>query len=149
MIHPTFSPSHIAARVIPAIGRPDFSEHLQSAYRALADCDFRSAMHDAEPILAAAQRRHHELMERAARTTIAPSRVALMQWARERGLSAREAEIVAGLALGHSQADIAGSSGLTLNSVITYRRRAYQKLEVADRRELRALCERMIVLAAP
>jgi LuxR family transcriptional regulator, activator of tox operons len=104
-------------------------------------------MEDAGPTIVAALRRHHELIERASQMVLVPSRSALAQQAREWGLSAREAEVAAGLATGHTQADIARSSGLTLNSVITYRRRAYQKLKVADRLELRALCERMMAPA--
>ncbi len=64
-------------------------------------------------------------------------------------MSEREAQVAAGLAMGHSQSDIAKSSGLALNSVITYRRRAYQKLKVADRLELRAMCEKLIPLGEP
>jgi DNA-binding CsgD family transcriptional regulator len=258
----TESPQHIAARVIPAIGRPDFPERLLSVYRDIADCDLCSAfswdaengprllfaaglhpqipgfalaasrayaqtywrfdsvarhgmihgctglsllrmseadihdadyrrdcyqrggiserltlfdtdstilsvsgyrslargpitseiaqrMEDAAPILVPALRRHNELLERAAHVVLVPSRGVLLQRAREWGLSAREAEVAAGLATGQSQADIAKSSGLALTSVITYRRRAYQKLKVADRLELRALCERMVAPAEP
>lgn len=100
-------------------------------------------MADAGPTLIAALRRHNELIDRATQSEFSPSRGDLLEWARECGLSAREAEVAAGLTMGQSQSDIAKSSGLALNSVITYRRRAYQKLKVADRRELRAMCERM------
>lgn len=257
MVRQSQPPSHIAARVIPAIGRPDFPAQMLSVYRELADCDlcsafvwesrgpkllFAAGMHpqsagfalsasrayeqrywqfdstirrrsnglsllrtteteihdsdyrrdcyqsggiserltlfdasgpavsvsgyrtvgrppmtsqavkrveDAAPTLVAALRRHHELTERAAQVVVSPSRGALLQWARECGLSEREAEVAAGLATGQSQLDIASRCGLALNSVITYRRRAYQKLKVADRRELKALCERMVDLATP
>lgn len=259
MLRQTLSPAHIAARVIPAIGRPDFPAQLLSAYRDLADCDLCSAfvwqsrrpkllfaagahpqvsgfalsasrayeqrywqfdamverneasrglsllrttatdirdsdyrrdcyqkggiaerltlldtegsaisvsgyrtlargmttsqalrrMEDAAPTLVAALRRHHELTERASQLVLSPSRDVLLQWARECGLSEREAEVAAGMAAGHSQSDIAQRYGLALNSVITYRRRAYQKLKVADRRELKALCERTIGPAPP
>jgi DNA-binding NarL/FixJ family response regulator len=257
----TESAEHIAARVIPAIGRPEFPERLLCVYRELADCELCSAfawdaehgprllfaaglhqqipgfalaasrayaqtywrfdsvaqhrvvhsstglslsrmsaadIHDADyrrdcyqragiserltlfdtdstntvsvsgyrtlsrgpvtsevtqrieaaaPILVAALRRHSELLERAAHVVVLPSRGVLLQRAREWGLSPREAEVAAGLATGQSQADIAKSSGLALTSVITYRRRAYQKLKVSDRLELRALCERMVAPA--
>lgn len=106
-------------------------------------------MADAGPTLVAALRRHNELIERAAQNELAPSRGDLLEWARECGLSAREAEVAASIAMGQSQSDIAKSTGLGLNSVITYRRRAYQKLQVADRRELRAMCGRMISPADP
>jgi DNA-binding CsgD family transcriptional regulator len=35
--------------------------------------------------------------------------------------------------------------GLSVNSVVTYRRRAYQKLKVTDRRALQALCEQQLM----
>jgi DNA-binding CsgD family transcriptional regulator len=101
-------------------------------------------MADAGPTLLAAVRRHHELLELARQTVLSPSLEAVVQWARKRGLSAREAEVVAGLTLGQTQAEIAGYVGLSVNSVVTYRRRAYQKLKVADRRALQALCERQL-----
>lgn len=106
-------------------------------------------MEEAGPTLVAALRRHYELTAHEPQGVVSTSRNDLSQRAREWGLSAREAEVVAGLATGHSQTEIAMGAGLTLNSVITYRRRAYQKLKVADRQELRALCERMMAPAAP
>jgi DNA-binding CsgD family transcriptional regulator len=108
--------------------------------------DSAHRMEDAAPVLMAALRRHNELMvERAVQS---PSRNNLLLRAREWGLSAREAEIAVGLATGQSQSEIAKNTGLALNSVITYRRRAYQKLKVADRRALRAMCERLVAPAA-
>ncbi|MEI9928104.1 MAG: LuxR C-terminal-related transcriptional regulator [Sphingomonas sp.] len=44
---------------------------------------------------------------------------------------------------GLGQAEIGAEAGLALSSVITYRRRAYRKLGVADRRQLRGLLERL------
>jgi DNA-binding CsgD family transcriptional regulator len=52
------------------------------------------------------------------------------------GLSAREAEISAALILGDTQDEIARRKHLTAASVITYRRRAYAKLGVGNRRDL-------------
>lgn len=144
---PPGPPAQLAARVIPAIGRPEFSSLLLSIYRDLAECELGSAwMAEAGPILAAAVRRHNELMELAHRTVASPSSDAVVQWARKRGLSVREAQVVAGLVSGLTQAEIAESVELSVNSVITYRRRAYQKLKVADRRTLQALCERQLAL---
>jgi len=51
-------------------------------------------------------------------------------------LSEREAAVAAALALGRTQRDISAATGIALSSVITYRRRAYRKLSVNDRREL-------------
>jgi DNA-binding CsgD family transcriptional regulator len=106
-------------------------------------------MKEAGPILIAAVRRHNELVESAAQADAAPSHAELVQRAREWGLSAREAEVAAALATGRTQPEIARRSGLALTSVITYRRRAYQKLQVSDRRELRALCERLLAPGEP
>jgi DNA-binding CsgD family transcriptional regulator len=140
---PAASPAAIASRVIAAIGRSDFPERLHTASRVLAGCDLYSA------VLIAALRRHTELMERKKQIVLSHSRSVLVRQAREWGLSEREAEVAAGLVTGQSQSDIAKAAGLALNSVITYRRRAYQKLKVADRLELRAMCERLIPLAEP
>lgn len=102
-------------------------------------------MTDVGPTLVAALRRHNELVELAQQTVRSPSLDAVVQWARERGLSAREAQVVAGLTLDQTQSQIAGGVGLSINSVITYRRRAYQKLKVADRRALKALCGKQLL----
>jgi DNA-binding CsgD family transcriptional regulator len=153
-MNPPVSPAQLAARVIPAIGRPDFPERLRSVCRELSGCEIGGPLdleavqriEQAGPILVAAIRRHMELLEQATRTVVSPSLDTVLQWARERGLSEREAEVAAGLATGRSQSDIARRFGLSLNSVITYRRRAYQKLGVADRRQLQALCARQLSL---
>ena len=102
-------------------------------------------MVDAGPTLMAALRRHNELVEVARQTVLSPSLDAVVRWARKCGLSAREARVVGGLTVGQTQAEIAGYVGLSVSSVITYRRRAYQKLKVADRRELKALCEQQLM----
>jgi len=136
----------VAARVIAAIGRADFPEQLLAVRRELR---MARKLEEAGPTLAAAIRRHAELMEQREQTVLSHSRSVLLRRAREWGLSEREAEVATGLAMGQSQSDIAKASGLALNSVITYRRRAYQKLKVADRLELRALCDRLIPLVEP
>jgi DNA-binding CsgD family transcriptional regulator len=51
-------------------------------------------------------------------------------------LSEREAAVAAALHLGRTQREISASTGIALSSVITYRRRAYRKLGVRDRRGL-------------
>ena len=146
------SAAQVAARVIPAIGRADFPERLRWAYRELTVGEPRGPigpeaarrMELAGPILEAAIRRHIELLEQATRTVVAPSLEAVLQWARRCGLSERESEVAAGLATGLSQSDIARRFGISLNSVITYRRRAYQKLGVSDRRQLQARCAELL-----
>ncbi|MDV3456497.1 LuxR C-terminal-related transcriptional regulator [Sphingomonas sp. HF-S4] len=62
-------------------------------------------------------------------------------------LSAREAEVAAGLMLGETQEGIAQARLLSPTTIVTYRRRAYGKLGVANRRDLVALHRRLI--AAP
>jgi DNA-binding CsgD family transcriptional regulator len=52
------------------------------------------------------------------------------------GLSIREAEISAAMILGETQDEIATRTDLSHGSVVTYRRRAYGKLGVANRRDL-------------
>lgn len=60
------------------------------------------------------------------------------------GLSPREAEIAAALILGETQERIAAAKQLSITTIITYRRRAYSKLGVADRRDLAALHRRLV-----
>ncbi|PVE47516.1 hypothetical protein DDE23_11805 [Pararhodobacter aggregans] len=57
------------------------------------------------------------------------------------GLSPREAQVARLTAAGEDQPRIAQALGLAPHSVITYRRRAYAKLGVADRHQLRRLLE--------
>jgi DNA-binding CsgD family transcriptional regulator len=51
-------------------------------------------------------------------------------------LSLREREVCSGLLMGMSVKEIARLQGLELSSVITYKRRAYTKLDITDRRAL-------------
>ncbi|EQB30449.1 helix-turn-helix transcriptional regulator [Sphingobium ummariense] len=59
------------------------------------------------------------------------------------GLSAREAEVVAGMILGETQEGIARMKHISPATVVTYRRRAYGKLGVSNRRDLMALHRRL------
>jgi DNA-binding CsgD family transcriptional regulator len=59
------------------------------------------------------------------------------------GLSTREAEILAAMILGETQDEIAHRTHLSHASVVTYRRRAYGKLGVANRRDLLRLHRRL------
>ncbi|TGX54379.1 LuxR family transcriptional regulator [Sphingomonas gei] len=59
------------------------------------------------------------------------------------GLSSREAEISAAMILGETQDEIAARTHLSHSSVVTYRRRAYGKLGVANRRDLVRLHHRL------
>jgi DNA-binding CsgD family transcriptional regulator len=60
------------------------------------------------------------------------------------GLSTREAEISAAMILGETQDEIASRTSLSHGSVVTYRRRAYGKLGVANRRDLLRLHRRLV-----
>lgn len=56
------------------------------------------------------------------------------------GLSERERAVCLGILAGHKTEAIAGALGLSADTVITYRRRAYHKLGIASRGALFALC---------
>lgn len=89
------------------------------------------------PLLVSAIARHLEL----ARGTPGPSETMRQLMTAGPGLTGREAQVAAGLLHGRSQAEIGEEAGLALSSIITYRRRAYRKLGVANRRQLRRLLE--------
>jgi DNA-binding CsgD family transcriptional regulator len=63
------------------------------------------------------------------------------------GLSPREAQVAAGMMLGETQERIAETLGVGRATIITYRRRAYQKLGVSCRRDLVALHRRLVIAA--
>lgn len=52
------------------------------------------------------------------------------------GLTDREAEICAAIAIGQSGSGIASELGISLNTVATHRKRAYAKLEISSQSEL-------------
>ena len=60
------------------------------------------------------------------------------------GLSTREAEISAAMILGETQDEIARRVHLSRDTVVTYRRRAYNKLGIANRRDLLRLHRRLV-----
>ena len=60
------------------------------------------------------------------------------------GLSKREAEVVAGLMTGETHQRIAAATGLSVSTIVTYRLRAYDKLGVANRRDLAALRQKLL-----
>lgn len=73
------------------------------------------------------------------------SEIEIMQSLQEMapGLSTREAEISAAMMLGETHSEIAERKNLSASSVITYRRRAYSKLDLANRRDLMRLHRQM------
>ncbi len=92
------------------------------------------------PVLLAAVARHAEIAA-TDRETDTPSETLRLLLAAGPELTGREAQVAAGLAQGRSQAEIGAESGLAISSVVTYRRRAYRKLGIGDRRQLRQLLE--------
>lgn len=114
---------------------------VANGYRAASDGAFRpgdiARLEELAPLLMAALSRHIELSAcRPGDETPAMVRQTLLS--ANAGLSTREAEVVAGFILGRTQGEIGAETGLTLSSVITYRRRAYCKLGVMDKQELLA-----------
>ncbi|MFV3126509.1 helix-turn-helix transcriptional regulator [Niveispirillum sp. KHB5.9] len=114
---------------------------VANGYRAASDGAFRpgdiARLEALAPVLMASLSRHVELSTcRPGDDT--PSEVQRALLAAEAGLSAREAEVAAGFILGRTQGEIGAETGLTLSSIITYRRRAYCKLGVMDKQELLA-----------
>ena len=87
------------------------------------------------PILLSAVAKHYELALRQ-RGEAPVSDTIRMLISTEAGLSGREAQVAAGLIHGHSQREIGAEMNVALSSVVTYRRRAYQKLGVENRRRL-------------
>lgn len=65
------------------------------------------------------------------------------------GLSTREAEISAAMMLGETQEEIASRKHLSHGSVVTYRRRAYGKLGIENRRALLRLHRRLMAGLPP
>jgi len=55
-------------------------------------------------------------------------------------ISPREAEICAMIVVGHTTQDISAELGISKNTVITHRRRAYEKLGVSNQNELFGKC---------
>jgi len=115
---------------------------LASGYRTRAAGPFAAAdierLERFAPLLTSALRRHVELTGGPAPGGSDLVRALL---AAGHGLTAREAEVVAGLAQGVQQSEIATRAGLALSSIVTYRRRAYRKLGISDRRQLRQLAD--------
>jgi DNA-binding CsgD family transcriptional regulator len=85
-------------------------------------------------------RKHIEVTRRTPFPVGAPAHeIARLLLADGGSLSAREAAVAAAMMLGKTQTEIAHETGVALSSVITYRRRAYRKLGVSNRRDLQTL----------
>lgn len=117
---------------------------LASAYRARRNGGFEAEECDRlekiGPVLMAALAKHLEMLEGPASTLRpSPESVAESLLRSDPMLSRREAEVAGALIAGWTQQDICDRSGISLSSVVTYRKRAYGKLGVASRRELQHL----------
>lgn len=121
------------------------SSYLIAGYRTgargVATPEEKSRVVAAGPTLMAAVERHCELSASQIADQRAECYRAMIEKVKRHGLSEREAHVVAGLADGEGQAEIAARCDVALSSVITYRRRAYRKLKVNNRRQLRDFFE--------
>lgn len=113
----------------------------RSASRGPATLKERNRLAAAGPAMLAAVRRHRELSVLNISDRRAEYGQAMIEKAKSAGLSEREAQVAASLANGAGQEEIAQKWGLAISSVITYRKRAYMKLKVENRRALRAFFE--------
>ncbi|HEY4204836.1 MAG TPA: helix-turn-helix transcriptional regulator [Xanthobacteraceae bacterium] len=98
-----------------------------------------TALHRASPVLAATIARHCQLSLMA--KTPEPQDVGgllrqTFSKAPLSSLTARERDVCANILLGFSSEAIAGELDISLNSVLTYRRRAYQRLGITSQNEL-------------
>ena len=64
-------------------------------------------------------------------------------------LTAREKDVCRRILDGFSSEAIAGELGIALNSVFTYRKRAYEKLGIASQNELFAIALRLMTAPRP
>lgn len=116
--------------VVDLLGPPGMEGFTDEAKRRLVDC---------AGAVASAVQRHFELM----RPSVRPS---LSAWSRQMQrlpglppLSSQEAVVCAHILEGHSNKTIALDEGISVHSVVTYRRRAYSKLNITSLNELFSL----------
>lgn len=88
------------------------------------------------PVVRAAAARHMELVARDSGPDYDTALMKLVE--RWPALSHREAQVAAGVVVGMTAEDIAHRLGIKPTSVITHRQKAYQRLAVANQRELLA-----------
>jgi DNA-binding CsgD family transcriptional regulator len=93
------------------------------------------------PTLLAAAATHDRI--RAGHSGSAPDEHEIVRLLMQHTLSAREAEVCAGLIAGRTHSEIGEAMALSATTIITYRRRAYGKLGVGDRRSLVRLHQAM------
>jgi LuxR family transcriptional regulator, activator of tox operons len=95
------------------------------------------------PVLIAAVTRHRSLITAGTPARQVSGRAAIEGRLADMdlGLTGRERQTVAGILLGRTQQEIAEDLSVAVSTVITYRRRAYQRLGVSDRKALAAWIE--------
>lgn len=130
-----------------SICRTGRSGLIVNAYRLQESGPFPAAEMDhlepIAPVLVAAVGRHARMLREAALPR-APDPMVLADRLRLAGdppLSLREAQVLAALALGWTEAAAAEHLGLGLASVATYRKRGYAKLDLGSRSALRRRAE--------
>ncbi|CAH1654358.1 MAG: helix-turn-helix transcriptional regulator [Chelatococcus sp.] len=112
-----------------------------SVYRGIEHGDFGAREYDAlaphMSTLAAIVERHVELVRsRSSVASVSEIKRIFMQTPLEKPLSEREGEVCARVVAGYSNEAISLDLSVSMHSVVTYRRRAYQKLNVTSQSEL-------------
>jgi DNA-binding CsgD family transcriptional regulator len=132
----------IAGKISVILRRPDDAICL-SLYRDRCEGSFGGEdLHRIDMIkspLAAAFERHLDLKPKREMPTPAQMAASLQDGESGPALSGREAAVCVGVVTGHSNEAIALHLDLSINSVRTYRRRAYAKLQITSQNELFAL----------
>lgn len=129
------------AEALAGLVRSIGSEHFPDAYHAAAQA--LTAVHWRPDLLGAALEQHDRAC-RAAAGQLDERGLERALLALDCALSAREAEVTAAMMLGETHDEIAARKGLSRGTVVTYRRRAYGKLGIANRRELAQLHRRLL-----
>lgn len=116
---------------------PVMASCYRHAGQALSRPDELDRLERCAPVLLALVARHDAVVA-SPRATLDLAATTGVLHARCPALSAREAEVAAGMALGLTQAQLADRLGVALHSIVTYRRRAYRKMGIAARGDLAA-----------
>ncbi|HEX7849922.1 MAG TPA: LuxR C-terminal-related transcriptional regulator [Sphingomonas sp.] len=125
--------------VLPGASTLVANGYLTAAHAPFATDDILRLETYAALLMAAVERHQHAATSMFDETALVQSLMGLRC-----GLSIREAEISAAMILGETQDEIAVRTHLSHGTVVTYRRRAYGKLGVANRRDLLRLHRRLV-----
>ena len=125
-----------AGRIVLVAGH-----HLMGVLRLIE----ASRLQPATALLMAIAAKHLALMEKSETQSRAPSQnlISTLLSGHAPELSAREVEVCAELLLGLTTKDVARRSDLGVSTIVTYKKRAFQKLGIATRRELVLLYQRL------